>query len=60
MAVGLLAEGGQLIFSTNRRDFKLDETALSSLTMIDIRHETLPMDFKRNAKIHACWLIEQS
>ncbi|MFT7235278.1 MAG: 23S rRNA (guanine2445-N2)-methyltransferase / 23S rRNA (guanine2069-N7)-methyltransferase [Methylophagaceae bacterium] len=60
MAVGLLAEGGQLIFSTNRRDFKLDETALSSLTMIDIRHETLPIDFKRNEKIHACWLIEQS
>ncbi|MCL4121170.1 UNVERIFIED_CONTAM: hypothetical protein GTU68_066809 [Idotea baltica] len=58
MTAGLLTQKGQLIFSTNRRDFKLDEAALSSLAMVDIRHETLPLDFKRNEKIHACWLIQ--
>lgn len=59
MTAGLLTEKGQLIFSTNRRDFKLDQAALSSLVMKDIRHETLPLDFKRNEKIHACWLVEK-
>jgi 23S rRNA (guanine2445-N2)-methyltransferase / 23S rRNA (guanine2069-N7)-methyltransferase len=60
MAAALLTEDGQLIFSTNRRDFKMDATALSALELKDIRHETLPLDFKRNAKIHACWLINKA
>lgn len=58
MAVALLADYGDLIFSTNRRDFKLDEDALADLTLRNIHHKTLPMDFKRNPKIHACWLIK--
>ncbi len=60
MAAALLTEDGQLIFSTNRRDFKMDATALSALELKDIRHDTLPLDFKRNAKIHACWLINKA
>ena len=60
MAAALLTEDGQLIFSTNRRDFKMDATALSALELKDIRHETLPLDFKRNSKIHACWLINKA
>jgi 23S rRNA (guanine2445-N2)-methyltransferase / 23S rRNA (guanine2069-N7)-methyltransferase len=59
-AAALLTEDGQLIFSTNRRDFKLDEAALSGIEIKDISHETLPLDFKRNAKIHACWLISKA
>jgi len=56
----LLDKGGQLIFSTNRRDFKMDKGLLDTLKMQDISHDTLPLDFKRNAKIHACWLIENA
>ena len=60
MTAALLTKDGQLVFSTNRRDFKLDAQALSELQIKDISHETLPLDFKRNAKIHACWLINKN
>ena len=60
MAAALLTADGQLVFSTNRRDFKLDAASLSALAIKDISHETLPLDFKRNAKIHACWLINKT
>ena len=56
----LLKKGGQLVFSTNRRDFKMDKELMASLNMQDISHDTLPLDFKRNAKIHACWLIKNA
>jgi 23S rRNA (guanine2445-N2)-methyltransferase / 23S rRNA (guanine2069-N7)-methyltransferase len=59
-SVKLLKKGGQLVFSTNRRDFKMDKGLLKSLVMFDISHETLPTDFKRNTKIHACWIIKSS
>jgi len=56
----LLKKGGQLVFSTNRRDFKMDKDLMESLNMQDISHDTLPLDFKRNTKIHACWLIKNA
>jgi 23S rRNA (guanine2445-N2)-methyltransferase / 23S rRNA (guanine2069-N7)-methyltransferase len=57
MAAHLLTKEGVLIFSTNRRDFKMDEEELSSLTINDISRATLPKDFERNPKIHYCWTI---
>lgn len=57
MTANLLADGGVLLFSTNRRDFKMDNNALSNLTIKDISHATLPQDFQRNPKIHYCWSI---
>lgn len=56
----LLTEKGVLVFSTNRRDFKLDNAALPMLEITDVRRSTLPEDFKRNPKIHACWEIRQA
>lgn len=56
-AMRALAEGGTLIFSNNLRSFKLDEQALSGFTIKDISAQTIDEDFKRNAKIHQCWLI---
>lgn len=56
-AMRALAEGGTLIFSNNLRSFKLDEEALSGFTIKDISAQTIDEDFKRNAKIHQCWLI---
>ncbi len=55
----LLTKDGTLIFSTNRRDFKLDKEALTKLSINDISHATLPEDFKRNPKIHYCWEIRR-
>lgn len=58
MTANLLSKYGTLIFSTNRRDFKMDNEALSKLRIKEISRATLPKDFERHAKIHYCWLIE--
>ncbi len=55
--MGALSEQGTLIFSNNLRSFKLDYEALSAYTIKDISGETIDEDFKRNPKIHQCWLI---
>ncbi len=54
--LALLKPGGDLLFSTNLRSFRLDADALSRATMEEISHRTVPPDF-RNRKIHRCWHI---
>jgi len=54
---GLLAPGGVLLFSTNRRGFSLDKDALDDLRIEDITDATIPMDFKRRPGIHKCFKI---
>lgn len=54
-ATALLEAGGELIFSTNFRRFKLDEAALAGLSIEDISARTIPHDFARNPKVHQCW-----
>ncbi len=56
-AAALLEPGGVLLFSANRRDFRLDERALADLAPEDISRLTLPRDFARNPRIHRCWRI---
>ncbi|NIR33213.1 MAG: bifunctional 23S rRNA (guanine(2069)-N(7))-methyltransferase RlmK/23S rRNA (guanine(2445)-N(2))-methyltransferase RlmL [Desulfuromonadales bacterium] len=56
-AVGLLAPGGELIFSNNNRRFRLDEKALSDLEITDITSRSIPRDFQRNPRIHVCYSI---
>jgi 23S rRNA (guanine2445-N2)-methyltransferase / 23S rRNA (guanine2069-N7)-methyltransferase len=53
----LLTDDGTLIFSNNLRRFRMDQEALSELTIEDISRRTLPTDFKRNPRIHNCWRI---
>jgi len=60
LAVSRLAPGGQLVFSTNQRNFRLDRAELAELAELqfhDLQAETLPRDFARNPKIHQCWLV---
>ena len=57
MSMNLLSADGLLLFSTNRRGFKLDALVGESYQVLDISHATLPEDFKRNPKIHRCWEI---
>ncbi|GAB5382308.1 MAG: bifunctional 23S rRNA (guanine(2069)-N(7))-methyltransferase RlmK/23S rRNA (guanine(2445)-N(2))-methyltransferase RlmL [Aliiglaciecola sp.] len=54
-----LEAGGEIIFSNNLRSFKLDQQALEDTGFIvtDLCKKTLPEDFKRNPKIHHCWLL---
>lgn len=56
----LLDDDGELIFSTNRRDFKLDESALTDYQLNDISASSIPKDFERNKKIHRCWRIKRA
>lgn len=53
----LLRPKGHLIFSNNLRSFKLDYDSLSRFNIVDVSAETLDLDFKRNPKIHQCWVI---
>jgi len=55
----LLTTNGILIFSNNRRQFKMDHAALSELKIENISRTTLPKDFERNPKIHNCWKIQR-
>jgi 23S rRNA (guanine2445-N2)-methyltransferase / 23S rRNA (guanine2069-N7)-methyltransferase len=54
-----LKPGGKIFFSNNLRQFKLDQTAVEALgfKVEDITQKTIPEDFKRNQKIHKCWIL---
>lgn len=56
----LLAPGGTLIFSNNKRKFKMELPHLDGLTVDDISKQTIPKDFERNARIHNCWKITKA
>jgi 23S rRNA (guanine2445-N2)-methyltransferase / 23S rRNA (guanine2069-N7)-methyltransferase len=53
----LLAPEGTLIFSTNRRKFTLDTSALEGLEIEDITDSTIPKDFQRSRWVHKCYKI---
>lgn len=57
--VARLTPDGELVFSTNLRRFSLDRVALAGLAIEDISRDTLPEDFKRNARIHQCYVIRR-
>lgn len=55
----ILRPGGTIVFSNNKRHFKMDMEQLDELDLLaqNISAQTLPMDFERNKHIHNCWLI---
>jgi len=53
----LLADNGEIIFSTNFRKFKFDLMQFVDFEIKDITAQTIPEDFARNKKIHQCWTI---
>ncbi len=55
----MLRENGTIVFSNNKRNFKMDEAALekAGLKAKNISKQTLPLDFARNKHIHNCWII---
>jgi len=57
-AMSLLEEGGELIFSNNFRKFKISEGLKELYSVKDISAATIPEDFKRNQKIHRCYVIK--
>jgi 23S rRNA (guanine2445-N2)-methyltransferase / 23S rRNA (guanine2069-N7)-methyltransferase len=55
LSMRMLNSDGLLVFSTNRKGFKLDESITKRYKVNDITHQTIPEDFKRRPKIHQCW-----
>jgi len=55
----LLTEGGSIIFSNNFRKFKLDKALYEKYDIENITASTIPEDFKRNPKIHHCFVIKR-
>ena len=53
----LLAPGGTLYFSNNRRGFKLDPALAEEFKVQDITAQTLDEDFKRPPPAHRCWRL---
>jgi len=58
-AKACLKEQGIIIFSNNKRGFKLDESAISELglSVDNITKDTIPEDFARKGNIHQCWVL---
>jgi 23S rRNA (guanine2445-N2)-methyltransferase / 23S rRNA (guanine2069-N7)-methyltransferase len=58
----ILNPDGVIVFSNNKRHFKMDLDALAELgfTAENISNKTLPKDFARNPHIHNSWLIRHA
>ncbi len=56
-AMRLLDKHGVMLFSTNRRGFKLSKDLNAIFDIKDISRDTIPEDFKRRPGIHKCWEI---
>lgn len=60
-AAKCLNDTGTMIFSNNKRGFKLDKAAVEALgfSVEDISAQTIPQDFSRNKNIHKCWVFRR-
>lgn len=58
----MLRRGGTIMFSNNKRGFKMDIEALNALGLQaeEITAKTRSEDFARNRQIHNCWLIRHA
>jgi len=56
----LLRPNGTIVFSNNKRHFKMDTAALAEQGLIaeNITDKTIPEDYARNKQIHNCWIIK--
>lgn len=57
-AMGLLAPGGTLFFSTNKRKFELHRIITDHYTVKEVSHWTIPQDFHQT-NIHRAFTIER-
>lgn len=59
LAMRRLAPDGLLLFSTNFRQFQMDESLAERYDMRNISRDSIPFDFARNTKIHQCWEVRK-
>jgi 23S rRNA (guanine2445-N2)-methyltransferase / 23S rRNA (guanine2069-N7)-methyltransferase len=53
----LLEPGGCIVFSNNFQKFRLDPSVPDRFEVEDLSRATLPEDFARNPRVHACYLL---
>ncbi len=60
-ALKSLADGGEILFTNNKRNFKIDLKAMESLGLVakNISEQTRDKDFQRNKHIHNSWSISR-
>lgn len=59
LAMKLLNPNGTLYFSTNFRQFKLSPQIGQQYAVQDISADTIDLDFKRNKRIHQCFMVKE-
>jgi 23S rRNA (cytosine1962-C5)-methyltransferase len=57
-ALKLLVAGGVIFFSTNSRKFVLDSAQFPQCSIIEISHQTVPIDFQ-DCSPHRCWKLSR-
>ena len=60
LAMARLSAGGTLYFSTNHRRFKLDDAISERWHVSDVTSASIPQDFARNKRIHACFRLSHA
>ena len=60
LAMARLSKKGVLYFSTNHRKFVLDPAVQQTWRVKDVTQGSIPEDFSRNQRIHACWRLTHS
>ncbi|MBM7071909.1 bifunctional 23S rRNA (guanine(2069)-N(7))-methyltransferase RlmK/23S rRNA (guanine(2445)-N(2))-methyltransferase RlmL [Shewanella sp. 202IG2-18] len=58
----LMSKEGEIIFSNNKRKFKIDNKNLekAGLVVHNLDAKLLPLDFKRNPQIHNVWSVKHA
>jgi 23S rRNA (guanine2445-N2)-methyltransferase / 23S rRNA (guanine2069-N7)-methyltransferase len=56
-AARLVAPGGTIVFSNNYQRFRLDPALATRFEVEDITPATIPRDFARSPRIHACYTL---
>ncbi len=54
----LLAPRGIIVFSNNYQRFRLDPAVSAQFDVEDVTRATIPEDFARNERIHACFVLQ--
>jgi 23S rRNA (guanine2445-N2)-methyltransferase / 23S rRNA (guanine2069-N7)-methyltransferase len=57
LAMRRLSANGTLYFSTNHRRFRLDDSISERWQVSDVTSASIPQDFARNRRIHACFKL---
>ena len=58
LAMARLSSEGVLYFSTNRRRFELSESVTARWCVENVTAPSIPEDFSRHQRIHACWRLK--